>query len=65
VIRNADFEADLSNLRTGAVKKMTVDASVGNRDLTLELGGWNFKDMGKSIKDLSQHVADKLFASFK
>ncbi|MBX2991253.1 MAG: hypothetical protein KF749_08795 [Bacteroidetes bacterium] len=65
VIRKAEFEADLANLKTGAVKKMALDARVGNRDFDLALTGWNFKNMGASVKGAAQNIADKLFASFQ
>lgn len=65
VIRKSEFEADLANLKTGAVKKMAIDAKVGERDFDLQLTSWNFKNMGASVKGAAQYIADKLFESFQ
>lgn len=65
VVRSAEFEADLANLKTGAVKKMALDARVGQREFDLELTAWNFKNMGASVKGAAQNIADQLFASFQ
>jgi hypothetical protein len=63
-IRKAEFEADLAALKTGAVKNMAIDARVGERDFALQLSGWNFKNMGASVKGAAKNIADKLFDSF-
>ena len=65
VVRRAEFEADLANLKTGAVKMMALNATVGNREFDLELNGWNFKNMGASVKGAAQNVANQLFASIQ
>jgi hypothetical protein len=65
VVRRAEFEADLANLKTGAVKMMAIDASVGNREYDLQLSSWNFKNMGTSVKAAAQNIADRLFDSFQ
>jgi len=65
VIRKAEFEADLANLKSGSVKMMAIDAKVGERDFDLQLSGWNFKNMGASVKRAAQNIADKLFDSFQ
>jgi hypothetical protein len=65
VIRKAEFEADLAKLKTGAVKKMAMDAKVGERDFDVQLSTWNFKNMGTSIKAAAQNIADSLFDSFQ
>ena len=65
VIRGAEFDADLAKLKTGAVQKMEISMTIGDRQFDLNLAGWNFKNMGESVKVAAQHATDKLFASFQ
>jgi hypothetical protein len=65
VIREAEFDADLATLKTGAVKMMALDAAVGGREFNLQLSGWNFKNMGASVKGAAQNIADRLLESFE
>ena len=65
VVRRAEFDADLTKLKTGAVKKMEIALNVGDRQFNLNVAGWNFKNIGKSAKDAARHVTEELFASFQ
>ena len=65
VVRKAEFDADLANLKTGAVKRMAIDATVGDRNFDLDLKGWNFKNMDTSVKAAAHDVVTRLFASIQ
>ena len=64
-MRKAEFDADLANLKTGAVKRMAIDATVGDRNFDLDLKGWNFKNMDTSVKAAAHDVVTRLFASIQ
>jgi hypothetical protein len=65
VVRKAEFDADLTKLKTGAVKRMAIDATVGDRNFDLDLRGWDFKNMGTSVKGAAHDVVTKLFTSIQ
>ena len=64
-VRRAEFDADLTKLKTGAVKMFDIDATVEDHEYNLKINDWNFKDMKASVKSAAQIIADKLFESYK
>ena len=64
-VRRAEFDADLTKLKTGAVKMFDIDATVEDREYNLKINDWNFKDMKASVKSAAQIIADKLFESYQ
>jgi len=65
VVNRADFKADLVNLKGGSVKQMHLNLTFRNQPVDLNLAGWNFKDMSKSLKEAANSLADQLIASVK
>ena len=63
VVNQADFTADLANLKGGAVKQMHLNLTVRDRQVDLNLAGWNFKDISKSVKDGVAVLANQIVAS--
>jgi hypothetical protein len=63
VVNRADFTADLANLKGGAVKQMHLNLTFREQTVDLNLTGWNFRDIPKSLKEAARNLADQLIAT--
>lgn len=60
VINSADFSADLANLKGGAVKQMHLNLTFRGKAVDLNLAGWNFREIPKSIASSISGLAGQL-----
>ncbi len=60
VVNSADFSADLADLKGGAVKKMHLNLTFRGKAVDLDLAGWNFREIPKSIASSISGLAGQL-----
>ena len=61
IVQKGEFEADLSSLVGGGVKKMELWVKIRGNEKHLSLSGWSFKDIRKSLKGGLQQIAQNIF----
>ncbi len=64
-VKEAEFDADLLQLKKGAVQTMNMTLNIRGNEQKLSIPGWNFKDMKKSLNTATRQVVQYLFDTTK